>query len=93
MKIEVDLPDELIAGLRDRSKERGLSLDAYTAELVHQILAHEALGDQAKIENRPEWEMALERSRADLAAGRIVLHDEVRRWHQSQPESSGQKKR
>ena len=93
MKIEVDLPDELIEGLREKSRERGLSLDAYAAELFYQIVAHDELGEQSRIENRPDWEMPLERSRADLAAGRTIAHEEVRRWHQSQPESSGQKKR
>jgi len=85
MKIEVDLPDELVKGLRERSDARGLSMDAYAAELLYQLLAHEELGEQNRIENRPDWEAALERSRADLAAGRKVAHEEVRSWHRSRP--------
>jgi hypothetical protein len=83
MKIEVDLPDELVKGLRDRSDARGVTLDAYTTELLYQLLKHEELGEQNRIENRPDWEAALERSRADLAAGRKIAHEEVLGWHRN----------
>jgi len=84
MKIEVDLPDEVVEGLRARSRERGVSLNAYAAELLFQLFAHEELGEQNRIENRPDWDEALERSRADLAAGRKIGHEEVLGWHRSQ---------
>jgi predicted transcriptional regulator len=89
VKIELDLPQQLVDDLSDRSRQRGLSVNDYAAEL----LAREALGEEGRLENRPDWQAALERSRADLAAGRTVPHEEVQRWHQSQPESSGRKHR
>jgi predicted transcriptional regulator len=91
MKIELELPDELVKDLYSKSSERGVSLAAYATELVYQLLAHDKLGEEGKIENRPDWQAALERSRADFAAGRVVPHDEVEKWHLSRPASSGPK--
>lgn len=91
MKIELDLPDEMLKGLREKSVARGLSLDEYATELMYQLLAGQELGEEGRIENRPDWQAALERSRADLAAGRIIEHDEVKAWHRSHRESSGRR--
>jgi predicted transcriptional regulator len=93
MKIELDLPEELVKDLYQKSGERGLSLDAYAAELIYQVLAQDELGEHGHIENRSDWQAALDRSRADLAAGRVVPHEEVEQWHQSHPASSGPKSR
>ena len=43
---------------------------------------------EEKIENRPDWQAALERGRADIAAGRTVSHEEVEDWHRSQAASA-----
>ena len=87
MKIELDLPKDLVDDLRDRSEQRGLSVNDYATEL----LARESPVEEERIENRPDWQAALERSRADLAAGRTIPHEEVQRWHGSQSESSRRK--
>jgi hypothetical protein len=93
MKIEVDLPEDVVRDLYRKSGERGLSLDAYAAELVCQLLAQAELGEDGKIENRPDWQTALARSRADFAAGRVVRLEEVEQWHQSHPAASGPESR
>jgi hypothetical protein len=92
MKIELDLPEKMVKDLREKSASRGLSLDAYATELVYQLLAQEQLGEEGKIENRPDWQAALGRSRADLAAERTIEHEEVEAWHRGHHESSGQTK-
>ena len=38
MKIELDLPDEMVKDLRDKSLARGLSVVDYTTELVREVL-------------------------------------------------------
>ena len=81
MKVQLELPDELVEELYRQSDARSLTPDAYAAELVYQLLANRSLGAEASIENRPDWQTALERSRADLAAGRVVQHDGVEEWH------------
>ncbi len=92
MKIELDLPEKMINDMREKSAARGLSVDAYASELMYQFLAEQDIGEEGNIENRPDWQAALERSRADLAAGRIVNHEEVEAWHRSQRGSFGRKK-
>jgi hypothetical protein len=49
MKIELDLPDELVASLRARSQERGISLHDYTQECILEILNHDS---QTEIDRR-----------------------------------------
>lgn len=84
MKIKLDLPDEMGQELRQKSVASGLSLEAYVTELICQLLPEQTLGDEGNLESRPDWQAALERSRADLAAGRAVEHDEVEAWHRRQ---------
>ncbi len=81
MKVQIDLPDELVEELDRQSNARNIALDAYAAELFYQLLANQSLGKDATIQERPDWQAALERSREDLAAGRIVRHEEVEQWH------------
>ena len=72
MKIELDWPEDLVKDLYQKSEKRGLTLNAYAPELVYQLLAQDELGENGRIENRPDWQAALERSRADFARGRVV---------------------
>ncbi len=88
MKIELDLPEQLVEKLRACSNLRGVSVNDCAAEL----LVRDAFEDIESLDDRPDWQAAIERSRADLAAGRTVAHEEVQRWHKSQPQSSGPKK-
>ncbi len=85
MKIELDLPQEIVEDLRDRSSRRGVSINEYAIE----VLLRDAFTETESLGSRPDWQAAIERSRADLAAGRAIPHEEVERWHKSQPESSG----
>ena len=86
MKIEIELPDTLVSELQIKSRSQHMTRDEYASELLYQSLALASLGDDAAIENRPDWQQALERSRADLRAGRVVSHDEVENWHRSHPD-------
>ena len=41
MKIEVNLPDEIVEGLRAKSRAGGVSLNAYATERVREILTED----------------------------------------------------
>lgn len=86
MKIELELPDELVSELEEKSRDQHITPGEYAAELLYQSLALESLGADGEIKNRPDWQEALERSRADLRAGRIVSHEEVENWHRDRPD-------
>lgn len=86
MRVQIDLPDELVEELYRQSNAQEITPDAYAAELFHQLLANRALGKDASIQERPDWQAALEHSRQDLAAGRIVEHEKVEEWHRLHPE-------
>lgn len=67
MKIEVDLPDEVVAGLREKSRERGLSLDAYTKERLCEILAER--GEKLTAAQRKAIDGRLAEGLGDIAKG------------------------
>ncbi len=81
MKVQIELPDQLVEELYRQSGARNISLDEYAAEIAYQVLATKSLGPDAVIDNRSDWQEALERSRRDLEAGRIVPHEKVKEWH------------
>ncbi len=83
MKVELDLPDELVEQLYQESKAKDIAPEAYAAELVYQVLAAKSLGTDGLLDNRPDWQAALLRSEEDRAAGRVVDHEEVEAWHKS----------
>ena len=83
MKVELDLPDELVEELCRKSKARDIPPGTYVAELVYQYLAGRSLGTAGLLDNRPDWQAALLRSREDWAAGRIMDYQEVEVWHHS----------
>ena len=80
MKVELELPDELMAELYRESKALDIPPEACVAELVYQHLARRS---DDLLDNRPDWQAALLQSREDRAAGRIVDHQEVEPWHHS----------
>lgn len=81
MKVELDLPDDLVEELYRESNALDLPPEAYLAELVYQHLAGRSLGADGLLESRPDWQAALLRSREDWAAGRTVGYQEVEAWH------------
>jgi hypothetical protein len=70
MKVELELPAELVAGLYRESESRD----------IYQCLSDRSLGTNGPLNSRPDWQAALLRSR-DWAAGRTVGHQEVEAWH------------
>jgi len=58
----------------------------YVPELVCQALANEQLGDAGKLENRPDWQSAIQEGRKDIRAGRVFAHEEVMEWHKRHSE-------
>jgi len=86
MKIELELPDDLVSELDSKSRDQQMTPGEYAAELLYQSLVRESLGSDGAIESRRDWQEALERSRADLRAGRVVSHEEVENWHRSHPD-------
>jgi len=85
MKVELELPDEVAEELQRQSTARRLSPEAYATEMIYQFLAAASLGENGSLENRPDWQAAIERSRSDLAAGRTRPHHEVEEWHRRHP--------
>jgi predicted transcriptional regulator len=80
------MPDDVAAALFASTQARSISTDAYVSELVSQALSNERLGESARIENRPDWQKAIQEGREDIRAGRVVAHEEVMEWHKSHPE-------
>ena len=81
MIVKVDLPDHLVEQLYEGSRSEGLTPDQYACEMLYQLLSERSTGDDAKLENRRDWQEALARSQADREAGRSVPHKEVVDWH------------
>jgi hypothetical protein len=86
MKIEIELPETLVSELQIKSRSQHMTRDEYASELLYQSLALASVGNDVTIENRPDWQQALERSRADLRAGRVVSHNQVENLHRSHPD-------
>ena len=86
MIIKVNLPDQLVEQLYQGSRQKGLTPDQYAGEMLYQLLSERSAADDAKLENRPDWQKALARSKADREAGRFVPHKEVVDWHEGHPE-------
>ena len=86
MIVKVDLPDHLVEQLYEGSRSQGLTPDQYVCEMLYQLLSERSAGDNAKLENRPDWQEALARSKADRKAARFVPHKEVVDWHGGHPE-------
>lgn len=86
MILKVDLPDHLVEQLYQGSQSESLTPDQYACEMLYQLLAERSAGDDAKLENRHDWQEALARSRAARKAGRTVPHEEVVDWHNGHPE-------
>jgi hypothetical protein len=81
MIVQIDLPDELVSELYRASGLNNLTPEQYASEMLCQLLAERSLGKDGELENRPDWQAGLERSKAERAAGRAVLHREVVDWH------------
>ena len=85
MIVKVDLPDYLVAQLYEGSRPQGLTPDQYVCEMLYQLLSERSAGDNAKLENWPDWQETLARSKTDREAGRFVPHKEVADWHGGHP--------
>ena len=86
MIVKVDLPDHLVEQLYEGSRSQGLNPDQYVREMLYQLLSERSAAEDAKLENRPDWQEALARSKADREAGRFVPHKEVVDWHEGHPD-------
>jgi predicted transcriptional regulator len=86
MIVKVDLPDELVNELHRSSEASSLTPDQYASEMLYQLLAERSLGKDAELENRPDWQAGLDRSKAERDAGRAVPHREVVDWHERRRE-------
>ena len=86
MIVKVDLPDELVNELYRGSGANNLTPDQYASEMLYQLLAERSLGKDAELENRPDWQAGLDRSKAEREAGRAVPHREVADWHERRRE-------
>jgi predicted transcriptional regulator len=76
VRISIDLPDEVAERLRQAAGEMQSSPERLLAQAAEAMLA-----------DRDAFEAAIAESEADLAAGRVVSHEEVMRemrdWAQS----------
>jgi hypothetical protein len=95
MKIEVDLPDEIVEGLRAKSQARGMSLDAYAAERVREILAEDEA--ELTVAQRKAIDARLAEGLDDLANGRshgpFSTHRELMARLEERPKSVKRGKR
>jgi hypothetical protein len=84
MLVKVDLPDELVNELYRSSQANSLTPDQYASEMLYQLLAERSLGKDSELENRPDWQAGLARSKTAREAGRVTQHPEVVDWHERQ---------
>ena len=68
MKFEIEMPDDIAAELFASTRSRNISPAVYVSELVCQALANEQLGDSGKLENRSDWQSAIQEGREDIRA-------------------------
>jgi predicted transcriptional regulator len=78
--------DDIAAELFASTQSRNISPAVYVSELVCQALANERLGDSGKLENRPDWQRAIQEGREDIRAGRVFAHEKVMEWHERHSE-------
>jgi predicted transcriptional regulator len=83
MQLNLELPDDVAGPLTRASGNANLTLEAFATEVLRQAALTEQAGAASTLDAQPDWQAAIERSRADLAAGRVHTHDEVRAWHQA----------
>ncbi len=81
MTLQLEIPDDVGARLLDDAQRCALSPSDYLAEMLRQRQTERDLGDQALLENRPDWQAALDRAESDIRAGRVHSHEDVLRWH------------
>jgi len=86
MKVELQLPDELVEEFYCASKAPDIPPRAYLAELVCQHLAGKSLRADGLLDSQPDWQAALLQFGEDLAAGGIVDRHEVAARHNSRRE-------
>src|SRR5579863_4724469 len=95
MKIEVDLPDEIVEGLRAKSQARGMSLDAYTKERLCEILTER--GEKLTAAQRKAIDVRLAEGLDDIAKGRVhgpfSTHRQLMACLEGQPKSVKRGKR
>ena len=81
MTLQLEIPNDVGERLLNDAQRCALSPSDYLAEVLRQSQAARELGDNALLENRPDWQQALERAEADIKAGRVHSHEEVLKWH------------
>src|SRR5580700_5826989 len=95
MKIEVDLPDEVVEGLRAKSRERGVSLNAYAKERLCEILTER--GEELTAAQRKAIDVRLAEGLDDIATGRshgpFSTHRELMACLEGRPKSVKRGKR
>jgi predicted transcriptional regulator len=87
IKLEISLTEETAALLRSVAEGRCETQD----ELVEFLLAEhlpeiDLSAPHMQLENRPDWQKAIEQGRADIAAGRVIPHEEIEQWLKEHPE-------
>ncbi len=83
MTLTLHLPDELEAELRQASRDSDVTMDQCAADMLYQTLSERRYGEDAKLENRPDWQQSLDRARTDREADRVISHEEVLEWQRS----------
>jgi len=95
VKIEVDLPDEVVEGLRQKSQERGMSLNAYAKERIREILTER--DEKLTAAQRKAIDVRLAEGLDDIAKGRshgpFSTHRELMACLEGMPKSVKRGKR
>jgi predicted transcriptional regulator len=86
VKVEFSLSERTVEMLQAESKEAKLTPDDLADEILSQALLARSEPPEHKLANRPDWQAALERSRAALMRGEVFEHGDVLKWHNSHSE-------
>lgn len=83
MKIEIELPEDVVRDLERLGDAESKCLGVVAAEVLRRAVRGAEPGFGTRLEERPDWVEALERGSADIAAGRVVEHEDVIAWHRA----------
>ncbi|MCX6590834.1 MAG: hypothetical protein NTZ56_04860 [Acidobacteria bacterium] len=86
MKLEIELPEELVAALDRQVSLTAKDRSGVIIHMVEQLLRSAELDEQAQIERRPDWQAAIAAGHADILAGRVRSHEDILAWHEANSE-------
>jgi hypothetical protein len=84
LEMEVSFPEDVAERLTVKATEMNLRPEQVVTFIVATVLGGNDVEDE--VSGDAELAASLRRAQADIAAGRIVSHEEILEWHRNHPE-------